>query len=316
MNEMTLQGSTSYVPRTGSTSTYQIRDTSVPAPAEGRKDLEKLFGKDFISKIDKKQEAEVEITVDTDCGPVKMKALYRPQYNDIILTVSDTQTTGTTLRIDLNPNGQPKNLASIDDPDKLFGGLLQKAGNGYLAKLIGLPAKENFQKRVQALKNYEKVTKYLQQAQGDSSRRIPLNNIFTGPKGIFVPQNYFQVAPLSTPLATSGVNTCAALVIIDKKNNKHYLAHIDPSASPDQILQSIRNSGIDLFNCEIYVMEGMTPSGTVQNIFSALITLRVGDKTKFVSFGGSGFPGITSYNGELFLDPPVDYFSEKAKNHI
>lgn len=292
----------------------QIRNIPVAAPAEGRKDLDALLGTEYFKAVAKKGEATCEITIQTKYGQVKVKAQYRPEYSDIILTVSDTQTSGTTLRIDLNTQGQPINLASIDDSSKLFGGLLRDGGAKYLTKLFG-PVDENlFSKRVMQLTNYEKVTKYLREASADNSRRISLAEPYNGPKGTFVAQNYFKVAPLNTPLATSGVNTCAALIIIDKKSGKHYLAHIDPSASVEQIQRSL--GGIDLSSSEIYVMKGMTHSGTVQNIFTALMQKGVENRAKFVFFSGTGFPGITSYNGELYLDPPTGYFTEKSKDRI
>jgi hypothetical protein len=125
-----------------------------------------------------------------------------------------------------------------------------------------------FANKVTQIVNYEKTTKMLAEMTGEADRRVDVGEKYFGNAGTFVNQATFKTAPIDATLATAGINTCAGLVVIDRAHEKQYLAHIDSTISPEQIKKSLR--GVDLSQSEIYVMEGTTPSGTVQNILTAL----------------------------------------------
>ena len=277
--------------------------------------LGKLLGTQFNKAVASKADFETVHVVKTPHGPLEVKIHYRPKYGDIFFTLSDTQTKGTSLRLDLDEKGSPTKLTSIDDVDNIFSGVFSDLGIVDVSKALGPVTAQAYKGRIESINTYEAVTKELQQAKSQPERMVSIQTDYYGPdNGIFVNQNEYQVASISTPLATAGLNTCSALIVIDRVGKRHYLTHIDSSSTPAQIEDSIRTNFSSLSRLDVYVMEGVTPSGTMQGIYTALKRVGLERKLKFVSFSGTGFPQVGTQNGELFN--PTITFQRKSTARI
>lgn len=279
--------------------------------------LTELLGNGFGDAIRNKTEFETSHPVKTPHGPLEVKVHYKPEYNGIFFTLSDTQTAGTSLRLDLDKNRTPTKLTSIDDPNNIFSGVFADLGINGVSQALGAVNPQAYQKRVESINNnnYNAVTERLHEAKSDPKRRTPVQGDYYGPDtGVFVQQNGYQAASIETPLATAGVNTCSALIVIDRKNKRHYLAHVDPSSTADQIAKSVRDSFNNLEGLEVYVMEEMMLSGTLQNIWTALKNMGLEENLKFISNPGFMSPGIGTQNGKTFN--PTTTFQEKSTERI
>jgi hypothetical protein len=124
---------------------------------------------------------------------------------------------------------------------------------------------------------------------------------YQGVKATYVVQPSFQIASFRTPLATDGLLNCAALIFLDRRAARHYLAHIDMTISARQIRASFK--GFDLANSERYILPGPLCEETAQNIMAALSAKGKGQNLQVLGYSGFGLRGITSYRGELFLPP-------------
>jgi hypothetical protein len=139
-----------------------------------------------------------------------------------------------------------------------------------------------------------------------------LDRPYQGPRGIYVPEAYFQVATLGTALATHGLLNCAALVLLDRELGRHYLSHVDMTISVTRIRASFR--GFDLAHSEKYILPGPLCTETAQNILAAFRSDGRDNKLKVITCRGTGLRGITSYRGELFLAPPRGYMLRSARS--
>lgn len=278
--------------------------------------LTELLGKGFRDAIRNKTEFEASHTVETSYGPLTVRVIYKPhQHNEIYFHLSDTQTTGTSLWLVLDKNGSPTQFTSIDDPNNIFSGVFADLKMPSASQALGVVDQQTYQKRIETINNYDTVTREIREAQGDLTRRITVRKDYSGPDtGIFVQRNEFYVASMGVPLATAGVNTCSALIVIDRAGKRHYLAHIDSGSTAEQIANSVRTNFGTLGRLEVYVMEGLMPSGTVQNIYTALKSMGLEKKVKFISFSGSDFPQVGTQNGELFN--PTITFRQKSVERI
>lgn len=277
--------------------------------------LTTILGNGFRDAIHNKTEFETSHAVKTPHGPLEVKVHYRSQYNDIFFTLSDTQTTGTSLRLDLDKNGSPTKLTSVDDPNDIFSGAFTDLGINDVSQALGAVDPQAYRERVESINNYNAVTKKLHEAQHDPERITYVQGDYHGPDtGMFVQQNGYQVAPFDTPLATAGVNTCAALIVIDRKGKRHYLAHVDPHSTADQIAKSVRDSFNNLDGLKVYAMEGFSPSGTLQSIYMALEKLGLEKQLKFIPFSGISFPQVGTQNGGMFN--PTTTFQKKSTERI
>ncbi|MFA5004970.1 MAG: hypothetical protein WC561_02435, partial [Candidatus Omnitrophota bacterium] len=284
-------------------SPVNVKNIRIVDTVSGRKDLETVLGKDFLNSVQHKQAAGKDIIAQTKYGPVTLKAIYSPGYNQILIGVDDTYITGTALKISLSAENQLLNSMSVNDPADLLGGLLENKGAVYLSGLLGRPSESAFSKRISQLQNYLEAPQYLSKARMDKSRQVNVSASYGGPQGIFVTPGYFKAAAIDVPLATTGAATCAALVVVDQQKRQHYLAHVNSETSMEQIVSSLQ--GLDLENSQVYIMEGILKSETIRHIITALMDKGIIDKAKFIYPSGdkSEGTGITVYNGKLYLQP-------------
>ncbi|MFA7682000.1 MAG: hypothetical protein WCX61_03140 [Candidatus Peribacteraceae bacterium] len=106
-----------------------------------------------------------------------------------------------------------------------------------------------------------------------------------------------KVAPLDQPLYTIGMNGCAGLIIIDRKKNLQYLAHVTPTEferdRKEEDIMKIRNDlvthGFDVQNAEFVIVEGNSKGFfTPYKIFDAIRILGGGmSQVSFVPSSGS-----------------------------
>lgn len=284
-------------------SPVNVKNIRIVDTVSGRKDLETVLGKDFLNSVQNKQAARKDIIAQTKYGPVTLKAIYSPGYNQILIGVDDTYITGTALKISLSAENQLLNSMSVNDPSVLLGGLLENRGAVYLPGLLGTPSESEFSKRISQLRNYLEAPQYLSKARMDKSRQVNVPASYGGPQGIFVTPGYFKAAAIDVPLATTGAATCAALVVVDQQKRQHYLAHVTSEISMEQIVSSLQ--GLDLENSQVYIMEGILKSETMRHIITVLMDKGIVDKVGFIYPSGdkSGGTGITVYNGKLYLQP-------------
>lgn len=278
--------------------------------------LKEKLGASFSAAFEKKEGFKNNYTFSTKSGPLTVQVNYRSEYNDIFFTLTDTQTTGTSLRLVLDENKQPKQLISVDDPNNFFAGVFNDWGIPQISQALGPVNNDNYGSRIRKINSYDEITEELRKASSSPEKRANIDGKYSGPdNGIFVNQNEYDVAPSTIPLATAGVNTCSVLIVVSQREGRHYLAHIDSSADSASIADSIKGRFSYLDETVVYIMEGLQPSGTAQNIYSAAKELGIQDQIKFVSYRGTGmFPQIGIQNGNLF-DPTVT-FSRKSKAKV
>lgn len=121
--------------------------------------------------------------------------------------------------------------------------------------------------------------------------------------GVYVSQNQFAIASLSTPLATDSLKTCAALFVANHHQGIHYLSHLDAAHSRSEIRDSL--SGISLQEAQINIRPGFDPSA-LQTVQRILQTLRAeGVSMKQIAFlREAGIDGIATYQQAFYQ---VDY---------
>ena len=109
------------------------------------------------------------------------------------------------------------------------------------------------------------------------------------------------------PLYTDSLASCAALIIDDPKNNKHYLGHFTAACSPQEIKDSIKLNFSDFDGLRIYIVKGsLAFDTTVKNMYIALSDLGLFEKARLVNSGPDKFGGVKVliYRGKLML--PVE----------
>jgi hypothetical protein len=186
----------------------------------------------------------------------------------------------------------------IDDKTNFFATLFDRVDAKELSKSLGPINSEAFAKRLKDITDYERITSLWQQMATDPKRHIDVGDQYIGEPGTFVRQGTFAVKPLDKPLATADIDTCAGLVIIDKKAGRQYLAHIDSMVSSESIKQSLKN--FDLARSDIYIVEGNSPSGTVQSILTSILDNPSALKNlKFLDTHGL-LPALIIHNGKIY----------------
>ena len=140
-----------------------------------------------------------------------------------------------------------------------------------------------------------------------------LNNYYGPDKGIYVPQGCYKVANFDVPLATAGLFTCAALVVVNQEKGKHYLAHIDHGVSQKQIEDSLSN--IELSNCNVYML------GHIDTVVSALQHKGIKEDDIQLLYPDSyrskeGIVGVASYKGDLTKSPPFGLFPKNDVSYF
>ncbi len=118
---------------------------------------------------------------------------------------------------------------------------------------------------------------------------------------IHVPQRGFAIRPLNEPIGTDGLLTCAALLVVDKPNRLHYLAHLDGSAEIAGIRESLR--GFDLGKTQNYMMLGQYESNVPIHTFSAIANNSSAVKNlRFIKWDGDGInqANVASVEGRLY----------------
>jgi hypothetical protein len=139
----------------------------------------------------------------------------------------------------------------------------------------------------------------LQQINADPSRHVGL------PEGemkgsVYVNQGDAATAPLNVPLHTADLETCGALVVVDQKNGKQYLSHIDTSIGADRIRQSLTGLDLNDPNTRVYFLAGRTESTVPQQVVQALQGTAAADNFKLVDWnGGPERRGIAVNNGQI-----------------
>ena len=118
----------------------------------------------------------------------------------------------------------------------------------------------------------------------------------------------FHRAPLSHPLETFGLYNCAALVIVDRRQGRHFMAHVTEDMPARALKKVLREEGISWADAEIFILPG-TDSGTkrtVRHIRAALAGLdkAASGKVRFVHLpfnpGGKATLSIISHDGKVF----------------
>ena len=266
-------------------------------------DFVSFLGQENIDRLGTGREFSFKKQLNTRFGDVELNITYRAQYSDIYIYLPDTQTTGLSMRIELDKQFNPKVFVLIDDKTSYFTTLFAETGLSQFSRCLGTTNPEVFQRTLQKQVDYQTTTKMLIALTTDIKRRTDITETYSGESGIFVEQDHFKIATIETPLATAGINTCAGLIVIDRAEGTHYLAHVSPITDVNAIKKSLETFG-DLEDQEIYFMEGMTPSGTVQNILTAILdNPKALEKVRFLSGGEGLFNGVVIYNGKIFSVP-------------
>lgn len=116
---------------------------------------------------------------------------------------------------------------------------------------------------------------------------------------------------LNHVITTSGLWQCAALVIINKKEGWHYLAHVTATTGSEDILNNFKDNKINPKGCDIYVLPGIEKQTkyTVGEILTALETVdkNLPEKVQFVHFAPDVIT-VASYNGDVWAVKGGCYF--------
>lgn len=265
-----------------------------------------------------------ESIIKTDQGPVRVSLSYDPPSKSLEISVSGTTYQRRTLSFSCNQLGLPTDMEMTvfqeDSSANPFYYILEGCGCSYLAGRISPTlapdhdlTSSQMSKTIGLINNKTMLqldTGSLPIARPDNPLVTHLNP-YHGPQGLFVFQGQYNVKPLSVPLATDGLQLCTALIIIDQKNNRHYLAHVDNHVSSAQLIASIEQAGLDLQHSRILIQPGNEarhpPQDTITTIMGSLRALRVDRQPEVLE--GPGNNGVTSVNGEVFMAPDCqDYF--------
>jgi hypothetical protein len=134
----------------------------------------------------------------------------------------------------------------------------------------------------------------------DQNRLVSRNNELWQNKEFNIPQRGFATRQLHEPIATDGLQTCVGLLVVDKSQRLHYVAHLDGSAEVSSIQRSL--SRFDLSKTQNYMMLGPYQSNVPIHTFSALADNPAAvDKLRFIKWDGDGNgPNFVSYEGKLY----------------
>ena len=123
----------------------------------------------------------------------------------------------------------------------------------------------------------EQYKKLLEKGFKDVTEDFPVSCLIDNnkPISVYVDWGCAVVAPLSTLIATDGLNGCAALKIVDRKSNLQYLIHVfrndTITSSMEHSLLKAQKIGINFSESEIEIMPGLIIStGAAPRILEAL----------------------------------------------
>lgn len=237
----------------------------------------------------------------TEVGDIQLNIRYRPEYSDLYITSAETEISGLSLRIRLNELGKPQQIILIDDLNNFFATLFSETGFTVF-NTLGPSNKTSLQSFIEKRSRIQQIDTIYRDFTTDMSKKYTIDRPYQGQDGFFVTQGLFRVDKINVPLATAGLNTCSALVVISNDKKLHYLAHIDSNVSEEEINKSL--TSFDLDDSEIFIMGGPYPSSVPRNIIGSIINSPGLNNLKFISTSEQGiFQGITSYNGELYFAP-------------
>ncbi|MFA4934173.1 MAG: hypothetical protein WC574_07085 [Candidatus Omnitrophota bacterium] len=115
---------------------------------------------------------------------------------------------------------------------------------------------------------------------------------------------------LSKGLHTTGLATCAALIILDRNSNKHYFAHVlneEYDGVRGRLKALLR---LNIHDCEIYIMEGnkMPWSGrTVKTLVDLLTGAGAYGNIKLIDAPGGIAWAIISFEGKIYIYRDIYY---------
>lgn len=249
----------------------------------------------------------------TEVGDIQLNIRYRPEYSDLYVTSAETEISGLSLRIKLDESGKPQQLILIDDLNNFFATLFSETGFTVF-NTLGPSNKTQLQSFIEKRSRIQQIDAIYRDFTTDMNKRHKIDKPYQGKDGFFVTQGLFRVDRLDVSLATAGLNTCSALVVISKDRKLHYLAHIDSNVSEEEIKKSL--IPFDLDDSEIFIMEGPYPSSVPKNIIGSMIDSSRLNNLKFISTSQPGiFQGLTSYGGKLYFGPSTsDSWKKEASS--
>lgn len=114
---------------------------------------------------------------------------------------------------------------------------------------------------------------------------------------------YWLKSSIDVPLSTSGVHNCAACVIVDTKNNEHFLYHVMANSPAKSIADVIKKCiGKDFDKAFIIPGDQNGTEITSSNIIAAIKKLNKKSPVEFRHFS-SERPEIVSYNSNVYAIP-------------
>lgn len=125
-------------------------------------------------------------------------------------------------------------------------------------------------------------------------------------------------ANLGTPLSTANIHTCAAINLIDKSNNKHFLYHVYHGTTPDDIEKFLLQEFPTFDTVNIIPGDNYGTKTTVNNIITALDNINQKAQRRFYHFSTEA-PEIVAHNGEFsYIERKNNYdemtFTEVGNN--
>lgn len=119
-----------------------------------------------------------------------------------------------------------------------------------------------------------------------------------------------KATSINEPIYTYDIYQCAGLAIIDKKNNKHYLAHVEGHCPIRNLAEDIDKSFEDKDNLEIFIVPGTSKetAKTIDTITSALDMVKpeLSKSAEYKHFEDKGKSYLVVYNGEIFASNYVN----------
>lgn len=270
--------------------------------------LSRLLGRPLHEVASKKTEIERTIPVSIPGGTANLKVNYRPEYNDVLINVSEDPE--KSFRVSLDDKGNPETFYLARDRGGILPRLASLAGLNISKELLP-DGKSELPEWSRTAIEFASVRQAVRELTSKGRSR-PAGDYY-GKTGVSVAQGQFQVASLDRPLTTGGLDTCSALVVIDRKSGRHYLAHVDAATNPEGLVRSL--AGLNLKSAEIALVPG---SGwnelSMIQAFKALKSLGVSDRVKIIDGSSGMFAGITLQGGSFFRGlPPGTNWPEKGE---
>lgn len=250
-------------------------------------------------------------------GAVSVMANYIPKIQKLFITTDRTKINGESLRFDLNDKHEVESVTRIDDEPNFLSGVFDYWGVQAIGDIFGRPTTENFERAARKVIEQAKTDREFRDFSNDPSNRGQYGYFLgqNADKGIFVPQDFYQVTNFDIPLMTQGLATCSCLVVVDPENRRQLLAHVDSSSNSEQLKQMIQNTFPgESKGLKVYLMEGNMPSGTGPSIYEAVTSLGIPNSQIKIMPGSGGFESLGVFNGIPFR--PAEEFNSKATRKI